>query len=717
MSRNVVIGLVVNMQTNDSLFTDSLRKFCAGDEHAADIQQVVADLAALQGAQRAKAELALGTAQVLIEISADRDSIVTALLSGLPKLDETQAREKFGVAVPALLAGLQRLRAMASFDPTLTIPSAQQLESLRKMLLAMAQDVRVVLIKLAEQVHLLRSLTDGDEQQKRTVAGHTQNLFAPLANRLGVWQLKWELEDLAFRFLHPEIYQTIAKNLDERRNNREAYITQVVATLHTAMQAEGLDVEVQGRPKHIYSIYKKMQEKSLRFDELYDVRAVRVLTHDVRDCYTALGVVHNLWQPVPGEFDDYIAHPKGNNYRSLHTAVMGSEDKTLEVQIRTHDMHRESEFGVAAHWRYKEGGRVDRKYDEKIAWLRQVLDWGDELSIQQGGALFQDTVYVLTPQGQVIDLPHGATAVDFAYHVHTDLGHRCRGAKVNGAIVPLNHPLKSADRVEIVSAKLGGPSRDWLNPNLGYLASHRALGKVRQWFNHQELAQAIATGRATLEKEMQRAGRTGIALEHIAHALQYGTVDEMLAAIGHGELTGRGIQQAIQAETAPLVPLAETNLTHAVKAIPSAGGVLVVGLNNIATLMAKCCKPAPPEAIVGFVTKKRGVMVHRADCSNVLGLDGERAERLMPADWGRDVQGPFAVDIAIEAMDRNGLLRDISDAMARERVNVTAANTLTKGAHATMLFTVEIPNLSKLQQLMQTIRTVPDVLMAGRRRS
>ena len=696
---------------------DWLAGYLADVSDGTELQQVAVQLMTQEAPQLAKAALALGTAQVLMEIRADRDSVAAALLTGLPKIDEARVREKFGANITQLLAGLQRLRAMETWNATATTPSAQQLESLRKMLLAMAQDMRVVLIKLAEQVHLLRSLTPADDQTKRAAAEHTQNLFAPLANRLGVWQLKWELEDLAFRFLHPELYNTIARSLDERRVDRESYIALVLAQLREAMTAEGLRVEVQGRPKHIYSIYKKMREKDLQFDELNDVRAVRVLTRDVKDCYTALSVIHNLWQPVPGEFDDYIAHPKGNNYRSLHTAVVGPENKTLEVQIRTHDMHRESEFGIAAHWRYKEGGRIDRKYDEKIAWLRQVLDWGDELSLKQGGALFQDMVYVLTPQGQVIDLPDGATAVDFAYHVHTDLGHRCRGAKVNGAMVSLNYCLKSADRVEIVAAKQGGPSRDWLNANLGYLASHRALSKVRQWFHHQELGHAIATGRAALEKEMQRAGRTGIALEHIAHTLNYSSVSDMLAAIGHGELTSRQLQQAIVNDTATAGGAEQGSLTQTAKALSNASGVLVVGLNNIATLMAKCCKPVPPEAIVGFVTKKRGVMVHRADCSNVMGLEPDRAERLMPADWGRDLKGPYAVDIAIEAMDRNGLLRDISDAMTRERVNVTAANTLTKGAHATMFFTVEIPDLSKLQLLLQTIRTVPGVLVAGRRRS
>ena len=657
---------------------------------------------------------ASATAEVLAEVHADADSFSAILLPAFPSWDREQVEAEFGTNVLNLIDGLKRIRAIESLSDEGAALGAQQLESLRKMLLAMAQDMRVVLIKLAEQVSAMRSLTHATTGAQRRAAQLTFNLYAPLANRLGVWQFKWELEDLAFRFLEPETYQRVAGLLDERRGDRESYIERVGIILRDAINAEGLRAEVQGRPKHIHSIYRKMQEKKLAFDELYDVRALRVLTDDVRDCYTALGVVHNLWQPIPGEFDDYIAQPKGNHYRSLHTAVIGPEGRTLEVQIRTHDMHRESEFGVAAHWRYKEGGKGDRKYDAKIAWLRQVLNWRDEISQKRSGELFQDSVYVLTPQGQVVDLPRGATPVDFAYHVHTDLGHRCRGAKVDGAIVPLNYVLQNAQHVEIISTKQGGPSRDWLNTNLGYLASHRGIAKVRQWFNHQELTAAIANGRAVLEKEMQRAGKTGVALEEIAVKLSYPGVNELFAAIGHGEITARQIQQVFVPEVGEV---SEASVTHTAKALTTSSGILVLGVNNIATVMAKCCKPAPPEAIVGFVTKARGVMVHRADCGNMLRLDEARRERMMPADWGRNMVGPFAVDIAVEAEDRSGLLRDISDAMAREHVNVTAANTLTRGAYATMLFTVEIPDLAKLQLTLQSVRNVAGVVRASRKRN
>ena len=657
---------------------------------------------------------AAGTAEVLGEIQGDADSISTVLLGALPDWGREQIETEFGFNVISLIDGLKRIRAIETLSDEGPSLGAQQLESLRKMLLAMAQDMRVVLIKLAEQVSLMRSLTSAAAEPRHQAARQTLNLYAPLANRLGVWQLKWELEDLAFQFLEPTLYQHVAGLLDERRGDRENNIENVAKLLQQAIDAEGLKVDVQGRPKHIYSIYKKMQDKHLAFDDLYDVRALRVLTGDVRDCYTVLGVVHNLWQPIPGEFDDYIAQPKGNNYRSLHTAVMGPAGRTLEVQIRTHDMHRESEFGVAAHWRYKDGGKVDRKYDAKIAWLRQVLDWRDEVSAKRSGELFQDSVYVLTPQGQVIDLPRGATPVDFAYHLHTDLGHRCRGAKVDGAIVPLSYILQNAQHVEIIAAKHGGPSRDWLNTNLGYLASHRGVAKVRQWFNHQELTLATANGRALLEKEMQRAGKTGVALEQVADSLKFSGVNALFAAIGHGEVTARQIQQALVTK---VVEAPQANVTQTAKALTTSRGILVLGVDNIATVMAKCCKPAPPEAIVGFVTKSRGVMVHRADCGNITRLDSQRRERMMPADWGRNMAGPFAVDIAVEAEDRSGLLRDIYDAMAREKVNVTMANTLTRGADATMLFTVEIPDLAKLQLMLQSVRNVPGVVRASRKRN
>ena len=462
---------------------------------------------------------------------------------------------------------------------------------------------------------------------RRAAGAETLALFAPLANRLGVAELKWELEDFAFRFTEPDVYRRIASLLDEKRNDREAYIARVIATLSGELAAMGIAAVIQGRPKHLYSIFRKMRGKNLAFEKLYDIRAVRVIVKNVRECYTALGVVHDLWTPIEGEFDDYIASPKANAYQSLHTAVVGPEGRTLEVQIRTEEMHQHSEHGVAAHWRYKEGRRADQKFDEKIAWLRQVLAWRADVLGAEGGAgraargLFEETIYVLTPQGRVVDLPAGSTPIDFAYHVHTDLGHRCRGAKVDGQMVPLNTKLANAQRVEILSAKQGGPSRDWLSG--GYLASPRALAKVRQWFRHEDFEEDLATGRGALEKELTRLGATSFAHDRIATACGFERTEEFFAALGRGEITSRQIEIAVRGE----VPVAPAPAVTVKPAPPSraSSGVLVLGVNNIATLVAKCCKPVPPDPIIGFITRTRGVMVHRADCPNITGLEERSA--------------------------------------------------------------------------------------------
>jgi GTP pyrophosphokinase len=586
------------------------------------------------------------------------------------------------------------------------------------MLLAIAEDVRVVLIKLAERVAYLRSLTRADEAVQRAAGRQTLELFAPLANRLGVSEMKWELEDFSFRFTEPELYRKIAQLLDEKRQDREAYIQRVIAKLHAELEAMGVPAAIQGRPKHIYSIWRKMRGKSVPFERLYDIRAVRVIVRNVRECYTVLGVVHDLWTPVEGEFDDYIANPKANDYKSLHTAVVGPEGKTLEVQIRTDEMHQHSEHGVAAHWRYKEGGRADKAFDSKIAWLRQVLAWKQEVLEGEGTAakkkgLFEDTIYVLTPQGRVIDLPAGSTPIDFAYHVHTDLGHRCRGAKVDGQMVPLNYKLANAQRVEIMSAKQGGPSRDWLSPQAGYLASSRGLAKVRQWFRAEDFEKDVAAGRAALDKELHRLGAGGESHERIAAATGHPKLDEFFAALGRGEITGRQIEIAVRGETAP----APAPLTPVFAPAPSksSSGVLVLGVNNIATLVAKCCKPVPPDPIVGFITRTRGVMVHRQDCPNITGLEASQRERLMPADWGKtSAEAPFSADLEVVALDRQGLLRDISEAISRERINVTAVNTLSRGSHAFMRFTLQVGSADAIMRVLRQVKDVPGVDTARR---
>jgi GTP pyrophosphokinase len=560
---------------------------------------------------------------------------------------------------------------------------------------------------------------------RRPYAQETLDILAPLANRLGIWQLKWELEDYAFRYLEPELYAKIASMLDQKRDEREGFIADAVAALEAELRLAGLRAEVQGRPKHIYSIYNKMRGKSLDFSELYDVRALRVLVDSVKDCYTALGVVHNLWTPIPKEFDDYISRPKSNDYRSLHTAVIGSDGRALEVQIRTHDMHRHAELGVAAHWRYKETGtgRVAARpdpFDEKIAWLRQVLAWRDDLveSVNRVEQFKQvapdDTVYVLTPQGRVLDLPRGSTPVDFAYHLHTDLGHHCRGAKVDGVMVPLNYKLANGQRVEIVAAKTGGPSRDWMNPALGYIQSSRARSKVRQWFNAQALAETIAQGRTMVERELQREGMTGANLDHLAQQLGYARSEELFAAAGREEIGTKLLQTALRGAM-PAGAEPESFLPGKIRAAATGTGILIVGMDKLLTQLAKCCRPAPPDAIAGFVTRGRGVSIHRRNCRDLLRLAELHPERMIEAGWGQQEEGVFSVDIVVQANDRQGLLRDISEVLSREKINVTGVNTQSKQHMAYMSFTVEISNLEQLQRTLALVREVQGVLTASRR--
>ena len=675
-------------------------------------------------------EHVLDAAQTLSEMKLDAEAIAAALLFRLYGESADGARlvrERFGAAVAELCEGVVRMGeigALSHRERRSDKPQheAAQLESLRKMLLAMVQDVRVVLIRLADHLQMLRyALRSGDAASRESAAALTRDIFAPLANRLGIWQLKWELEDIAFRMLEPDTYKTIARELDEKRLDRERYIESLIAALKAELARAGIAAEVTGRPKHLFSIYKKMARKGVGFEALHDVRAVRVLVADVKDCYAALGLVHHLWSPIPKEFDDYIAKPKANNYRSLHTAVIGPEGKAVEVQIRTHEMHRHSELGVAAHWRYKEDARRDRGVDDKIAWLRQVLEWKDEVS-EAGNVselaeqfkteLFADTVYVLTPQGRVIDLPQGATPIDFAYHVHTELGHRCRGAKVDGAIVPLSTPLHNGQQVEILAAKQGGPSRDWLNPSLGFLKSHGARTKVRQWFNRQNLDVDLAHGRALLEKELQRHGLTALNLDKVATDAGYERLNDFLVDLGRGAIGSKALQEALAPQPAVtespdrLQPLARKSRAG------RSSSVLVVGVDKLLTLTAKCCKPAPPERIVGFVTRGRGVSVHRADCASLKRLDPARR---VDAEWGEASGAVFPVDVIVEALDRTGLLRDISDVLTRERINVTATATQSASNMARMRFTLEVENLDQLKRVLGTIRDVKGVMSAVRR--
>ncbi|MEO8487246.1 MAG: bifunctional (p)ppGpp synthetase/guanosine-3',5'-bis(diphosphate) 3'-pyrophosphohydrolase [Betaproteobacteria bacterium] len=680
------------------------------------------------------ADRALGVAGIVAGLKLDPASIRAALLSVLPAakaFDAEDVTARFGADVAALVAGVARMDSIRARRVGATPEErAAQSENLRKMLLAMVEDIRVVILKLAERLQSLRWLMSGDAGERREAAREVLELYAPLANRLGVWQLKWELEDLSLRATEPETYKEIAKLLDERRLDRQRYIEDVVATLRHELGAAGIAADVSGRPKHIFSIWSKMRRKQAGIDALYDIRAVRILVDDVKQCYTALGIVHHLWTPLPGEFDDYIAKPKANDYRSLHTAVMGPEGKALEVQIRTRDMHQHSEYGVAAHWRYKEGieSRRDPAFEDRIAWLRQVLDWKDAIADTSDWlaafkqSLFTDTIYVLTPQGKVVDLPAGSTPVDFAYAVHTSLGHRCRGAKVDGHMVPLNTPLANGQRIEVLAAKQGGPSRDWLNPELGYVTSHRARAKVRQWFKAQAHDETVAQGRAAVERELARAGATTLNLDALAAKAGYAKPDELFVAFARDEINLRQLQAAIKGVAAPEPASAAATtsgaqgvVTRASKAAGSGSGILIVGVDRLMTGLARCCKPAPPDPIAGFVTRGKGITIHRASCANLARIRAREPERLIEANWGGRRDEVFPVDIIVESGDRPGLLRDVSEVFSREKINVTAVNTLTKQHLARMNFTIEVAGVEQLKRALALVRDVSGVLAAGRR--
>ncbi|OGT13442.1 MAG: GTP pyrophosphokinase, partial [Gallionellales bacterium RIFCSPLOWO2_12_FULL_59_22] len=590
---------------------------------------------------------ALGAASILIGMHLDHETVAATVLHAVPDYLEGWAEAlggRFGRNVTALVEGISRVERIRLFSEMRGTQdkdeAAQQIESLRKMLLAMVEDIRVVLIKLAERTQTLRNLSGASTEQQKQIARETQSIFAPLANRLGVWQIKWELEDLSLRYLEPALYKKVAGLLDERRMDRERYIEEVIAQLKQKLDAAGIPAEVTGRPKHIHSIINKMKRKRVEFGEVYDVRAVRILVSSVQNCYAALSVAHELWSPIAGEFDDYIANPKGNGYRSLHTAVSGPRQLALEVQIRTHDMHHDSELGVAAHWRYKENKKSDAVFDDKLAWLRQILAWKAELADsgnlqeQFRNELLQDRVYVFTPQGKVMDLPKGATPVDFAYSLHTDLGHRTRGAKVDGNIVPLKYKLQNGQRVEILTAKQGAPSRDWLSPQQGYLKSPRARAKVRHWFKTQNLDDSIAQGRLLLDRELQRLGVTSVNQEKVAQRLHFHKLEELLAALGRGEITSRRAGLAIQQE----VPAKPAAIPRPVSHKPAAQrtsstGVLIEGVDNLMIKMAKCCKPEKPHAIIGYVTRERGITIHRQDCAFMQRVPQDKRDRVLNAVW------------------------------------------------------------------------------------
>jgi GTP pyrophosphokinase len=682
---------------------------------------------------------ALGMALILVGLKLDADSRLAALLFAVPTYDEhgiAHIEERFGAAAAQLVNGISRLNRLRPITRGFVAHSAEsgednpqemkaQIEVLRKMLLAMVEDIRVVLLRLASRTQTLRYYAAVPDDLRAQVARETLELYSPLANRLGVWELKWELEDLSFRFLHPDLYKKIAQQLDEKRTEREQFIAEAIVRLRSELATVGItDAEVYGRPKHIYSIWNKMRNKSVEFSEVHDVRALRVVVDEVKDCYTALGIVHNLWSPISKEFDDYISNPKGNNYRSLHTAVRCPDGRSLEVQIRTREMHQHSELGVAAHWRYKEGNKAESEdnYDDKIAWLRQLLTWKDEVADSSDWvrhykeAALDETIYIMTPAGRVVDLPRGATPVDFAYRVHTDLGHRCRGAKVDGALVPLNTQLETGQRVEIVVAKHGGPSRDWLNNTLGYLFTHRARAKARQWFSSLALEETLADGRAIVMRELQRMGQNSINLDELAGKLGFARSDDLFIALARAELNTRQLQVAVRGTEMPVDERGshepQPRKYKASDAVEK--GILIVGVDKLLTQLAGCCKPAPPDPILGFVTRGKGVSIHRADCSNFANMEAMHPERVIEAEWGGQTDGIFAVDLVVDAHDRQGLLRDVSEVFTREKINVIAVNTQSKLGVAHMGFTAEISNVQQLKRTLALIHEVAGVVGARR---
>jgi len=664
---------------------------------------------------------ALGIGANLASIGVDAAGRAAGILFAAPKhlADPEELKGAFGEEIADLASGVEKLyqlRVATRGNPR------EQNEVLRKMVLGMVEDVRVVLIRLASRTQTLRFFAKKESSggERISYAQETLDIYAPLANRLGVWQLKWELEDLSFRYLEPELYKKIAAMLDEKRTERQRYIARAIEALSKELESLNVKAEITGRPKHIYSIWNKMRNKAVDFSELYDVRGLRVIVPTVKDCYAVLGAVHNLWQPIAREFDDYISRPKGNLYQSLHTAVIGPAGRTLEVQIRTEEMHRHAEYGVAAHWRYKEPGKAAKasdKNEEKIAWLRQLLAWRDEVSDWAGKtkeARLDDTVYVLTPQGRVVDLPAGSTPVDFAYALHTDLGHRCRGAKVDGKIVTLDTPLQSGQRVEIVAAKTGGPSRDWLNAERGFVKSQRARQKIRQWFNAQELEKTVAEGRAQVEKVLRREGATHVSLEALAAKLGAGKPDDLFVAVARDEFNLRQLMEALRGlkGEAPLPEKPEVVEKRKTSAAHSS--VLVVGgVDKLLTQLARCCKPVPPDPIRGFVTRGKGVSVHREDCPSLKRLAEKQPERMIDAEWGKG-EGSYAVEMAVTAADRRGLLRDIGDALAREKINVTAARTQNRDDLAFMRFTFEVANLAHLKRAFAVVRQLKGVIRVAR---
>ena len=644
--------------------------------------------------------------------------------------------QKHSRAQASLLSHANAHSTTASSTQSIGLP--KQTEAVRRMLMAFSKDLRVILLRLSSRLQTLRYCAATTKTCEPSLAQETLSVFAPLANRLGIWQIKWELEDLAFRFLEPQTYKEVAIWLDEKRVEREAYIAGLQASIQQDLKALGIQAEVQGRPKHIYSIVKKMRGKSLGFERIFDVRALRIVVPNVEDCYASLDWINQHFEPIAQEFDDYIARPKQNGYQSLHTVVMDASRRPIEIQIRTQAMHEHAEFGVAAHWAYKEAGvkgyqgvSAASSYDAKIAVLRQLLAWERELVDPEGegdnnpatqgktvSAELDDRIYVLSPAAEIVELPQGATAVDFAYAIHTNLGHRCRGARLDGVMVPLNTPLRNGQTVEVVTVKEGSPSRDWLNPELGFLASPRAKSKVRAWFNAQVMQETIHKGREAVEKLLQREGKTAMNLESLATQLGFRSSEQLFEGVGKDEFSLKNIEQIIRPVALSPVPDEIAKLKKRSKSEDQTGkgALLVVGMDSLLTQLARCCKPAPPDVIQGFVTRGKGVSIHRQNCPNFKQLLVKDADRVIQVQWGKpQPQAFYPVDVALEAYDRQGLLRDISEVFAKERMNVVGVQTQTIKGVAWMTFTVEVQDSSKVEKVLGIVKEVKGVRAVRRR--
>ena len=660
----------------------------------------------------------LHTALILAELQLDASSLAAALLHDIPEdcgIPVSDIEAKFGSEIGKLVNGVTKL-SKVPWPVAKAAATDVQAENLRKMLVAMAEDLRVVYIKLADRLHNMRTLDALSPERQRRISEETVEIYAPLASRLGIWELKWQLEDLSFRYLEPEKYHRVARLVASRRAQRESFISKVTGILQKEFGKASLRAEISGRPKHIYSIHQKVERydtQGKRFDDIHDLLALRVLVSTIPDCYAAVGIIHSLWRPLHEAFDDYIANPKPNGYQSLHTAVMALGTTPLEVQIRTRGMHHIDEYGVAAHWRYKEGAKTDMKFEEKVAWLRQLIDWHRELS----GAkeflesvktdIFIDQVFVYTPKGEIKDLPKGATSLDFAYRVHTELGHRCIGAKVNGRLVPLAYKLKNGDVVEIMSTKgAKGPSRDWLNPHLGYVKTSHAAEKIRQWFKKQKRAENTEQGRQVLEKELKRLG-IQVDRQELAGQFNYSSLDDFLAAIGYGGITTHQVVMKIAAQQKP--PKEEPDITP-IKSVPST--VRVMGVGDLVTQLAQCCRPVPGDKIIGYITRSKGVTVHRQDCYNI--KHEKEKERFVEVDWG-ETDAVYPVNVQVEAWDRVGLMRDITTVVAEEKINISAVNLAKNDDHnVTEFFTLQTKDLAQLSRIMARIEGIRGVVSVSR---